>query len=44
MLTDKGGKTTEQIIAKFCYEEAVSFRIANEYLKILELAGVIKNE
>ncbi len=42
MLADKGDKTTEQIIAQFCYEEAVSIRVANEYLKILELAGILK--
>lgn len=42
MLTDKGDKTTEQIIAQFCYEEAVSIRVASEYLKILESAGILK--
>jgi len=44
MFQNKGDKTTEQILAQFCYEEAVSFRIANEYLKILELACIIKKE
>jgi hypothetical protein len=42
MLTNKGDKTEEQVVAQFCYEEVVSIRIANEYLKILELAGIIK--
>jgi hypothetical protein len=41
MLLNKGEKTEEQIIAQFCYEEAVSIRIANEYLSILKLAGII---
>jgi predicted transcriptional regulator len=44
MLTDKGDKTTEQIIAQFCYEEAVSIRVANEYLDILHLAGILKKD
>lgn len=44
MLTNKGDKTEDQIIAQFCYEEAVSVRVTNEYLKILELAGIIKRE
>jgi hypothetical protein len=44
MLQNKGDKTTEQIVAQFCYEEAVSFRIANEYLRILDLAGIIKKD
>jgi len=44
MLLGKGDKTEEQIIAQFCYEEAVSIRIANEYLVILYLAGILKRE
>lgn len=41
MLLNKGDKTEDQIIAQFCYEEAVSIRIAHEYLTILKLAGII---
>jgi len=44
MLLGKSDKTEEQIIAQFCYEEAVSIRIANEYLAILYLAGILKRE
>jgi hypothetical protein len=44
MLQNKGDKTTEQILGKFCFEESISVRMAREYLKILELAGVIKDE
>jgi hypothetical protein len=44
MFLNKGDKSEEVIIAQFCYEEAVSVRIANEYLKILELAGLLKKE
>jgi len=44
MLLNKGDKSEEAIIGLFCYEEAVSIRIANEYLKILELAGILKRE
>jgi hypothetical protein len=42
MLQNKGEKSEEEILAKFCYEEAVSIRITREYLKILELAGILK--
>lgn len=41
MLQNKSDKTEEQVIAQFCYEEAVSIRIAHEYLSILKLAGII---
>jgi len=41
MLLGKGDKKEEEIIAQFCYEEAVSIRIAREYLSILKLAGII---
>jgi hypothetical protein len=44
MLLNKSDKTEEQIIAQFCYEEAVSIRVTNEYIKILELANIIKRE
>jgi hypothetical protein len=42
MMRNKGDKTEKEILAKFCYEEAVSIRIAREYLEILYLAGIIK--
>ena len=42
MLEGKGDKTEEEIIAQFCYEEAVSIRVAKEYLGILKLAGIYK--
>ena len=42
MIQNKGDKSIDQIIGTFCLEEAVSIRIAREYLKILELAGIIK--
>lgn len=44
MISNKGDKTEEEIIGQFCYEEAVSIRIAREYLEILHLAGIIKRE
>lgn len=44
MLQNKGDKTVEEIIAKFCYEEAVSIRITREYLEILYLAEIIKRD
>ena len=44
MIQNKNDKTEEQIIAQFCYEEAVSIRIAQEYLGILYLAGILKKE
>lgn len=44
MLQNKGDKTDKEIIAQFCYEEAVSIRIAHEYLEILYLAGIMKRE
>lgn len=44
MIQNKDNKTEEQIIAQFCYEEAVSIRIANEYLRILELAGILSQK
>jgi hypothetical protein len=42
MLQNKNDKTEEEIIATFCYEEAVSIRVAREYLQILKLSGVLK--
>jgi hypothetical protein len=42
MFQNKGNKTEEEIIARFCYEEAVSIRTAREYLEILKLSGVLK--
>jgi hypothetical protein len=42
MLQNKGDKTEEQIIAQFCYEEAVSIRTTREYLDILKLSGILK--
>lgn len=44
LIQNKGDKSMDQIIGTFCLEEAVSIRIANEYLKILKLSGVIKDE
>jgi hypothetical protein len=44
LIANKGEKTEDEIIAQFCYEEAVSIRIAKEYLDILHLAGIIKRE
>ena len=44
MMREKGDKSQEEILAKFCYEEAVSIRAAKEYLEILFLAGIIKKE
>jgi hypothetical protein len=41
MMLGKGEKTEDEIIAQFCYEEAVSIRIAREYFSILKLAGII---
>jgi hypothetical protein len=41
LLENRGDKTVDQIIAKFCYEEAVSIRMAHEYLNILEFAGIV---
>lgn len=44
MIQNKGDKSEETIIGQFCYEEAVSIRIAQEYLEILYLAGILKKE
>lgn len=44
MMKNKGDKMDKEILAKFCYEEVVSIRIAREYLEILYLAGIIKRE
>jgi len=44
MMKNKGDKTIDEIIGKFCYEESVSIRVAKEYLEILILAGIVKKE
>lgn len=44
MIQNKGDKSMDQIIGTFCFEEAVSIRVVKEYIKILELAGIIKTD
>jgi|GEM_PF-3133234 hypothetical protein len=44
MMKEKENKSDKEIIALFCYEESVSVRVANEYLEILYLAGILKKE
>jgi len=44
MIQNKGDKSMDQIIGTFCFEETVSIRVAKEYKKILELAGIIKTD